>query len=215
MSNIYLKYSDDKFMFQSNLKSEMRFKEYYRNGFGTENVGPFLASLIRMIRPQKVLEIGIGYTTPFMLEALEQNDVVHYDNLKHNLDYYKEPYKPVFVSLDDMSRGDTKIPEGKYINFLKTTFQGKAKELKSKYGNFDFVWFDCGGSLEYEQFMKEYWSICSEYVLFHYTYTRGKQNKNMKTILENIESNVMKMDIIEPNKFTQGSVTMLKKIRDE
>ncbi|MFA5897610.1 MAG: hypothetical protein WC829_00720 [Hyphomicrobium sp.] len=40
---------------------------------GTEGMGPFLYSLVRMLRPRSVLEVGIGYSTPFILKALDDN----------------------------------------------------------------------------------------------------------------------------------------------
>jgi predicted O-methyltransferase YrrM len=37
---------------------------------GTESVGPLLAALLKLVRPQRVLEVGMGYTTPFLAAAL-------------------------------------------------------------------------------------------------------------------------------------------------
>jgi predicted O-methyltransferase YrrM len=39
---------------------------------GTEVVAPLLALLVRLIRPTTVLEIGMGYTTPFLAAALAE-----------------------------------------------------------------------------------------------------------------------------------------------
>ncbi|MFR9725747.1 hypothetical protein ACL02R_20630 [Streptomyces sp. MS19] len=39
-------------------------------GMGTEVVGPLLANLIQLLRPERVLEVGMGYTTPFLAAAL-------------------------------------------------------------------------------------------------------------------------------------------------
>jgi predicted O-methyltransferase YrrM len=40
---------------------------------GTELMGPLLYSLIRSTRPVRLLEVGMGYTTPFILAALADN----------------------------------------------------------------------------------------------------------------------------------------------
>lgn len=40
---------------------------------GTECISPLLYSLVRMVRPATVLEVGVGYTTPFILKALADN----------------------------------------------------------------------------------------------------------------------------------------------
>lgn len=40
---------------------------------GSEMVAPLLYSLIRFTRPRRVLEVGMGYTTPFIARALADN----------------------------------------------------------------------------------------------------------------------------------------------
>lgn len=45
----------------------------YRPGSGTEHVALLLYSLMRTIRPARVIEFGSGYTTLFMLAALADN----------------------------------------------------------------------------------------------------------------------------------------------
>jgi hypothetical protein len=40
---------------------------------GTELMGPLLYSLLRSGRPRSVVEVGMGYTTPFLLQALYDN----------------------------------------------------------------------------------------------------------------------------------------------
>lgn len=40
---------------------------------GTELMGELIYSLIRSSRPQTLLEVGMGYTTPFMLQAIKDN----------------------------------------------------------------------------------------------------------------------------------------------
>lgn len=39
---------------------------------GTEVVAPLLSYLIHMVRPTRVLEVGMGYTTPFLAKALAE-----------------------------------------------------------------------------------------------------------------------------------------------
>jgi predicted O-methyltransferase YrrM len=39
-------------------------------GMGTEVVAPLLANLVALTRPARVLEVGMGYTTPFLAAAL-------------------------------------------------------------------------------------------------------------------------------------------------
>jgi hypothetical protein len=41
--------------------------------FGTEQLAPMLHALVRFHRPEKVVELGYGYTTPFLAQALADN----------------------------------------------------------------------------------------------------------------------------------------------
>jgi len=41
---------------------------------GVENMGPLLYALVRFLKPRRVLEVGAGYTTLFILQALADND---------------------------------------------------------------------------------------------------------------------------------------------
>ena len=198
--------------------SPIEYEEFFRKGMGTENVGPLLRSLVQMIRPNTILEIGAGYTTPFLLEALVNNNRVFNDgNLSKS--YFKEySYEPKLVVVDDMSLGEiakkpgmNEIINSTYVDFIEGKFQLKYKELSKKYKSFDFVWYDCGGPDEYRFFMDKYWSMCSNYILFHYTYSDGKPNPNLDIIIDNITGNTSRFDIIEPHKIRQGSVTIIKK----
>ena len=194
------------------------YPEHFRAGMGTENVAPFLRAMIQMVRPNRILEIGAGYTTPFLLEGLVNNQRVYDDG---NLDkkYLKGyNYDPKLIIIDDIEAGElTKKPgmnhilSSRYTEFIEGLFQGKARQLAKKYGKFDFVWFDCGGSSEYEAFFSEYWSICSNYVVFHYTYSNGQPNEKLNIILKNLDESGFIIDIIEPHKTKQGNITIVKK----
>ena len=190
----------------------------YRTGMGTENVGGFLRAMAQMLRPKNILEIGAGYTTPFLLEAIVNNERVYDDgNLKPS--YFKNyVYDSKLVIIDNMSLGElskkpgmSEIISSKYTEFVEGNFEGKAGMLKKKYDTFDFVWFDCGGLAEYKIFMDEYWDICSDYIFFHFTYTNGSPNQLHNTIMNNMTGNMSVFDIVEPHKIRQGSITMIKK----
>ena len=57
----------------------LEYEEHFRPEMGTENVGSFLRALVQMVRPNKILEIGAGYTTPFLLEDLVNNQRIFND----------------------------------------------------------------------------------------------------------------------------------------
>ena len=103
----------------------LEYAEHLRAGFGTESAAPFLRALVQMVRPQRILEIGAGYTTPFLLEAIVNNERVFDDgNLNH--DYLaRYVYDPKLVVIDDMSLGDISkklgmesLMKSQYIDFL-------------------------------------------------------------------------------------------------
>jgi len=47
----------------------------YNPHMGVENVGPLLYSFVRFAKVRSVVEVGAGYTTLFLLQALRDNDV--------------------------------------------------------------------------------------------------------------------------------------------
>ena len=47
----------------------------YNPHMGVENVGPMLYSFVRFAKVRSVVEVGAGYTTLFLLQALRDNDV--------------------------------------------------------------------------------------------------------------------------------------------
>ena len=196
----------------------LEYIEHFRPGMGTEVVAPFLRSMVQILRPNRILEIGAGYTTPFLLEGLVNNEQVFDDG---NLDesYFENyTYDPKLVVIDDMSLGDIKkrpgmssVLQSPYIEFVEGQFQQKSDQIHNQYGNFDFVWFDCGGNKDYQDFLEEYWFLCSGYIFFHFTYSDGAPNENFKTIMETLGKDPFKIDIIEPHKKRQGSITIIKK----
>ena len=198
--------------------SPIEYANLYRKGMGTENVGGFLRAMALMLRPSRILEIGAGYTTPFLLEALVNSERVYDDGNLQESYFENYTYDPKLVVIDDMSLGELSQKPGmkdiissKYVEFIQGKFEEKADMLFEKYGNFDFVWFDCGGAPEYETFIKKYWDICSGYIFFHYTYRDGSPNILHDIILNNVTGNPFIFDIVEPHKKRQGSITMVKK----
>ncbi|SVB91005.1 uncharacterized protein METZ01_LOCUS243859, partial [marine metagenome] len=132
----------------------MEHEKYFRRGMGTENVGPLLRTLVQMIRPQRILEVGAGYTTPFLLDGLKANEELFDDG---NLDpSYKRWYESnndprlVIIDTDPLPQLDSK-----YVEHIQGKFQGKSQELFEKYGEFDMIWFDCGAPQNYQDFLAE------------------------------------------------------------
>ncbi|MFG2914323.1 hypothetical protein ACGF0D_15705 [Kitasatospora sp. NPDC048298] len=106
-------------------------------GMGTEVVAPLLSHLIHLARPRRVLEVGMGYTTPFLAKALAEAEELAaaeaaalvrktrpYLADGRELDEawidsepalllpagYREPYEPRFVAIDDLSDSGSSAP---------------------------------------------------------------------------------------------------------
>jgi len=93
-------------------------------GMGTEHVGPLLYSLVRMTRPRRVMEVGLGYTSPFLAQALADNaaedagdraclEKAPEDDLRRSLlrePFFETPYRPSLHAIDDYSGEGTSAP---------------------------------------------------------------------------------------------------------
>ena len=198
----------------------MEHPDWYVPGYGTEKVAPFLRSLTELTRPQRVLEIGMGYTTPFLLEAIESNIEGLLWDSNCDKEYLDKPYDPKFVVVDNQSLEEdaeraidrrSKLQENSLVHFIEGDMMDHSVVDRVRdSGPYDLVWFDCGGPVEYQYFVDYYWNMVKEYALFHFTYFRGEPNKN-NSILSTITDISYRMDIVEPHKFKQGSITMLRK----
>lgn len=106
-------------------------------GMGTEALAPLLADLIRFLRPRRVLEVGMGYTTPFLAaaladaaEAAEAESTALADKTRRHMakggigdawlmehpalaapSAHVEPYSPHLVAVDDLSMDDSSAPK--------------------------------------------------------------------------------------------------------
>ena len=107
-----------------------------------------------------------------------------------NPEYYVKSYKPLHICIDDFSIENSNaklvLNELKKNNLLeqifliKSDFRKKSKEIQNKFGKIHFIWFDCGGPLEYQDFINEYWSIVEEdgYLIFHFTFSYAFEISN-------------------------------------
>ena len=209
----------------------------YDAGMGTELVGPVLYSLVRMARPRRLLEVGLGYTTPFLLQALADSAADHRREVatlaarsEKNLllpDYYREPYAPVLCGIDDQSHpGSTagavaEVVAGMGLEpFLKLVpgdFRGQARSLGAAHLPIDFVWFDCGGIAEYRDFLFEYWGVINPdggLLVLHSTQTNLTIHSVISRLkLEQATTKFLDFEMVsllEPHKHAQNSVTLIR-----
>ena len=165
-------------------------------GMGTEHAAMLLYALVRMTRPRSVLEVGLGYTTPFLLQALADNAQEWQADLAvlqsaRNMDarrdlllpaHFVKPYRPKLIAIDDFSAAGSSAKRvvdaakalalDSFLVQISGDFRGRSGAIDDAHKPFDFIWFDCGGDEEYVDFLSEYWSQSAAdcVVALHFTY---------------------------------------------
>jgi predicted O-methyltransferase YrrM len=165
-------------------------------GMGTENIGPLLYSLVRMSRSWRVLEVGLGYTTPFLAQALKdltqefETDKAMLANHNSNdsrrkmlsYDYHLRNYAPVLHAIDDYSISSsapkvmdvlTKLNLENFVKSYDGDFRGISQHMDPSAFPLDLVWFDCGSLPEYVDFLDEFWPLIKTdggLLLLHFTH---------------------------------------------
>ncbi len=239
---------------------------------GTEHVAPLLYSLIRMLRPETVVEFGTGYTTPFILRALKENAedfkrhqkilkkkaIKNYSKLSDSQsrsiddledwwqdditqevygqepilpkpDYYLKSYKPHLFSFEVLPAEDKYVEKlSRHVEQMKldryfTLYAGARVKnyvelLPEGRKTIDFAWNDFGNKHRF--FSETYDSVNANggIMAFHNTTNSELDFKeDLDMVLEEIETRVNKrecelMTFVEPHKFTQRSITLLKKL---
>jgi predicted O-methyltransferase YrrM len=170
--------------------------ELYEPLMGTEHVAPLLHSIVRMTRPRRVLEVGLGYTTLFLLDGLakaamdQQEDVrllrdAPADNPRRTmLDAgLRAGYAPLLIGIDDFSLQESTSPKvlaaaqrlelAPLLKLMKGDFREQIPKIPPEDLPLDFIWFDCGGPREYIDFLALCWPLLSEnhgFLALHNTY---------------------------------------------
>lgn len=215
-------------------------KPLYSPVMGTETMGPLLYSLICFSRPERVLEVGAGYTTPFILKALADTHVRHKEESaaisKESQTelvqaYYKKSYQPKLLCLDNDTHPDStsskvlkiagELELTDYLEIHYEKFEGYTRKMNPKYSPFDFVWFDCGGMVQYAMFLNEYWEHINKnggQLLLHSTLTNMSVHNLIKGLKLNQATkdfhNYELLSMLEPHKRYQNSVTMIRMIAE-
>lgn len=151
---------------------------------GVENMGPLLYSLVRFTKPRHVLEIGAGYTSVFLLQALKDNfdemqtyrrmqasGQAHIKGTPWTVEaYVNENSGPGMLhTVDNMAHEHTTAHKVKEIagvlglsSFLTLhehdafTFCSQVLMLRPDI-MLDLVWIDLGAANRMRMIMKEYW----------------------------------------------------------
>lgn len=102
-----------------------------------------------------------------------------------------------------------------------------ATALQQVSKRFDFVWVDCGHQSDYGQIFNEVFARCSSgaTVVFHYTYIDVDQQgeavlvpgpfvNELKRQIAISDEDYEFISLVEPHKIRQGSVSIIRKMRD-
>jgi predicted O-methyltransferase YrrM len=162
-------------------------------GMGTENVSPLLGSIVRMIHPKSLLEIGAGMTTLFLLSALDavRSELLYdrsvlsgesNDDERLSVLVPREvvaPYNPVLTVFEDFSvqpsTADvvTAIADERawsdLLRFVAGDFFAHAENVLSTLDPLDLVWLDAGDPVQDIRFLEMVWPHLHDdaYVIMH------------------------------------------------
>ena len=212
--------------------------DLFSKSMGTEVVAPFLYNLIMFERPRKVLEIGAGYTSMYILKALfdcdklindEKNDVT--SNKLINPNYFNKIRPAKLHIIDNCSHGKTTADKvltkaqdmgfKDLLKFHEADFASYADKLPEEDLPFDLIWLDCGNIVYYEIFRKFYFPLLNKnggLILIHSLLT----NFHGQMFLKNLKLNQATTDfnkyelisVLEPHKVAQNSLTILRSVEN-
>jgi predicted O-methyltransferase YrrM len=205
---------------------------------GTDCLAPMLYWLVRMVRPQRVLEIGAGYTTPFIAQALADNvaagdaertvlaagDPAAELPLAHP-DYYEQPHEPRLVCLDRMTDPTSSAPRVLAVleqlgltpvcEVLEGDLRSSAQDVRERLGPIDFAWVDVWDTLA---FFRSFWDLVDPaggVLALHWllTYPQGRAILRYIESLRALEGGRLELtSIVEPHKFAQNSLTLVRRV---
>ena len=128
---------------------------------GTEMVAPLLYNLVMFQRPRRILEIGGGLTSIYLLKALFDSDnlfIVENDELNNPLKnkfYYNNKLKPAQLhvidnfghkntSADKLTQTASDLGLNHFLTLHNVDFVGYAEELSKGQEPYDLLFLDCG-----------------------------------------------------------------------
>ncbi len=205
----------------------------YNPKMGTERMAPLLYSLICFNRPRSLLEIGAGYTTPFMAQALRdtvrdwQQEQQQSGNPNFVEGYHARDYSPSLLCIDNQTDSRSTAAQVQalvsdiglagFVEFVDADFTQYRQQIDKSRLPFDFIWYDCGGMPEYYVFFQEYWQVLNPnggLMLMHSTLT----NLHIATFIKSVKlaqattdfANLELLSMLEPHKKKQSSVTLIR-----
>ncbi|MCQ4083500.1 LLM class flavin-dependent oxidoreductase [Streptomyces sp. RB6PN25] len=129
---------------------------------GTDSTAPLLYRLIRSVRPRRVLAIGMGYTTPFLAMALQDNATAE-PQPSSETGHDDVPHRPRLVCVDRTSDPASCMPQALKVldrlgvrdlcTVIESGPRGAAHTVRDELGLIDFAWID---TWDTPAFLREY-----------------------------------------------------------
>lgn len=208
--------------------------------FGTEQLAPLLHSLIRFHRPEQIVELGYGYTTPFIAQALADNAANILDEReRHNVQrkagvltnkwYAEHPsYAPMLHVVDDQSQREStyatamqdtlaQLELDPYVSLHMEMDLQQAHKLFKK-DSLGMVWNDAAWD---PNFLKTWWPLIKSdggLLLLHNVIGNGEVSRWCTASPRRVMRELFPHDkfefltLLEPHKAHQGSVALLRKL---
>jgi hypothetical protein len=203
---------------------------------GTEAVAPLLYDLVMLHRPRRILEIGGGLSSLYLLKGLADCDAAMEGERSSsrekgsllNRSYYDASSSPSRMHMiDNFSHIDTtanKVAQtasdlgidGPLV-VHEAYFNGFAGKLPKEDLPFDMVWFDCGHIENFQHFRNHFWPLVNKnggLILMHSLATNFHGQMFLAELKLDQATNSFKefemMTLMEPHKLMQNSITCIR-----
>jgi len=194
---------------------------------GVENLGQFLYAFLRMTKKRRVVEIGAGFTTVWILQALKDNDLefqsirsiqqsgecklLNIDWTIHPIirDFDVEPSQLLCIDNCEHQRetasGAGAVARSLGLDSYLEFQRGDAFDMKLEDESVDVLWCDFGVGSRMREFISSAWDCIGPggFLLCHSTLT----NENTRRWLEAIRKRQPKhITGIEPGEYVELSL---------
>lgn len=194
----------------------------------TENVALFLYSVLKSVRPKRILEVGAGYTTLFLARAIKdiQEESIDTSNSKFFLEYAKsytgKDYNPSYTvvdngSLPEATKGmEQKLKELQLSDVVKIQYSDINAFLRTDPYSYDFMWLDVGNGANYLNLFNSVYNRTMEggYIVVHSTETNVYGRLFLAELKLRNYNNYELLTFLEPHKKMQNSFTVIRKYKN-
>lgn len=194
---------------------------------GTENMGPLLHSLVRFCKPRTVVEVGAGYSSIFLLQALADNveEMTNYQRLDkdgaHTWPFLNWLVERVvhdqyhwgrLVCIDSMEHARTtahllaEVAEGLGLSDMLDLVEGDAfgwakEQLEDGDGDaIDLLWLDFGDGDSLEEIIEKFWPLVAEQggrIVVHSTLTNTASRAWLASMKERAKEGTSPLGLFE------------------